>query len=423
MTNDGFHRYSYDAGNRIICVDPDPNTGQCTASSTSYTYDAAGHRITKITGSGRTNYWYSGGQVMAETDSAGSWTNYVFFAGQRLARNVPQPSPNPADIKFYITDHLHSTAVFADQSGAIVDDNDFTPWGVLVQGVGVNGSNNHYKFTGKERDQESGLDYFGARYYSSALGRFISSDWSAVPAPVPYADLRDPQSLNLYSYVRNRPTKVVDEDGHDSKPKTTTVKKQVSTIKEVKDGKNGTKLVHTQTITTTTTTTTVTNKNGSTTTTTTTTTSKTDTVYQFSEHGTVLGGATQTDGGKIHSLSTSAAFKSANSTFNGMQGVRSLSNFQSRFNIPNLDNGFFSSAANSVANHPWSYVASFAEMAAAVDAAPASDGGSILIANYTVGEINDGLVHDGVDVAATHSDVPAGKYENGFPADGYKFRW
>jgi RHS repeat-associated protein len=71
-----------------------------------------------------------------------------------------------------------------------------------------------YKFTGKERDSESGLDNFGARYDSSSLGRFMSPDWSAVVAPVPYANYSDPQSLNLYTYVRNNPLSLRDLDGH-----------------------------------------------------------------------------------------------------------------------------------------------------------------------------------------------------------------
>jgi RHS repeat-associated protein len=70
------------------------------------------------------------------------------------------------------------------------------------------------QFTGKERDQESGLDFFGARYYSAAQGRFMISDWSGKPQPVPYADLRDPQTLNLYAYVRNNPLNRTDPDGH-----------------------------------------------------------------------------------------------------------------------------------------------------------------------------------------------------------------
>jgi len=68
--------------------------------------------------------------------------------------------------------------------------------------------------TGKERDAESGNDYFEARYYSSAMGRFLSPDWSAKEEPVPYAKLDDPQSLNLYAYVRNNPLARTDPDGH-----------------------------------------------------------------------------------------------------------------------------------------------------------------------------------------------------------------
>jgi len=68
--------------------------------------------------------------------------------------------------------------------------------------------------TGKEGDTESGNDYFEARYYSSAMGRFLSPDWSAQEEPVPYATFDDPQSLNLYSYVRNNPLSRTDADGH-----------------------------------------------------------------------------------------------------------------------------------------------------------------------------------------------------------------
>jgi RHS repeat-associated protein len=71
-----------------------------------------------------------------------------------------------------------------------------------------------YKFTGKERDTESGLDYFGARYYASSMGRFMSPDWAAKAEPVPYAKLDNPQSLNLYAYMRNNPLGGVDQDGH-----------------------------------------------------------------------------------------------------------------------------------------------------------------------------------------------------------------
>lgn len=66
-----------------------------------------------------------------------------------------------------------------------------------------------YKFTEQERDSESGNDYFGARYYSSNMGRFMSPD----PSGLAYADLTNPQSLNLYSYAQNSPIIFRDPSG------------------------------------------------------------------------------------------------------------------------------------------------------------------------------------------------------------------
>jgi RHS repeat-associated protein len=68
--------------------------------------------------------------------------------------------------------------------------------------------------TAKERDTESGNDYFGARYYASTMGRWLSPDWSAKYEPVPYAKLDNPQTLNLYAYVLNNPLTHFDPDGH-----------------------------------------------------------------------------------------------------------------------------------------------------------------------------------------------------------------
>jgi RHS repeat-associated protein len=63
------------------------------------------------------------------------------------------------------------------------------------------------QFTQKERDNETGLDYFGARYYASAQGRFTSADSYG-------GSFVNPQTLNLYTYVRNNPLKYVDPTGH-----------------------------------------------------------------------------------------------------------------------------------------------------------------------------------------------------------------
>jgi RHS repeat-associated protein len=73
------------------------------------------------------------------------------------------------------------------------------------------------RFTGKERDSESGLDYFLARFYGSSLGRFASADDGSDQ------QAGDPQSWNLYSYVRNGPLDHVDPDGHDCETGTYTM--------------------------------------------------------------------------------------------------------------------------------------------------------------------------------------------------------
>ena len=70
------------------------------------------------------------------------------------------------------------------------------------------------QFTGKDRDGETGLDFFGARYFRGAQGRCTSPYWSEKPQPVPYADLSNPQTLNLYSYVANNPLNRIDPLGH-----------------------------------------------------------------------------------------------------------------------------------------------------------------------------------------------------------------
>jgi RHS repeat-associated protein len=75
----------------------------------------------------------------------------------------------------------------------------------------TNVSFTQYRYTGKERDAESGLDDFGARYFASTMGRFSSPD----PSGLFYADPSNPQSFNLYAYVQNNPLVNFDPDGLD----------------------------------------------------------------------------------------------------------------------------------------------------------------------------------------------------------------
>jgi RHS repeat-associated protein len=197
--------YTFDQENRIT------GTGGYT-----YAYDGNGNRVRKSNGNLAVNgtlYWATMPGVVAETDLTGTTkSEYIFFNGQRIARR--DGVNGTGGVFYYFSDHLKTTAVITDSAGAPKGESDSYPWGGELQLV--SNDSNHYKFTGKERDVESGLDYFGARYYSSGLGRFVTSDWASKAATVPYADLTDPQSLNLYSYVRNLPTTKMDGDGHTS---------------------------------------------------------------------------------------------------------------------------------------------------------------------------------------------------------------
>jgi RHS repeat-associated protein len=91
-------------------------------------------------------------------------------------------------------------------------DADFDPFG--GEHAYTNTCSQNYKFEGKERDTETGNDDFGARYYTSRFGRWLSADWSNVPVPVPYANLTNPQTLNLYAMVSDDPETSADLDGH-----------------------------------------------------------------------------------------------------------------------------------------------------------------------------------------------------------------
>ena len=113
---------------------------------------------------------------------------------------------------YYAGDNLGTARMQFAAGGWPVWAGDFAPYG---EEINAQQTTNHYKFTGKERDTESGLDYFGARYYASNMGRWMSPDWADKPEAVPYSSLANPQSLNLYGYVGNNPLSKADPDGHE----------------------------------------------------------------------------------------------------------------------------------------------------------------------------------------------------------------
>jgi len=213
LLNDGFHQYFYDAENHLIQVDG--TLGTCTTATACYNYDAEGHRVHRsgylndtCDTTGKRDYVFDiSGNWTAEVNSNGTaCVGEVYAAGRRIARTGGAS-------RFPHTDWLGTMRVENAYGFPI---SSLTTCTSLAFGDGqsCNSTVDVLRFTGKERDPESGLDNFGARYDSSSMGRFMSPDWSESPSTIPYASLPYPQSLNLYSYVENNPTTTSDPSGH-----------------------------------------------------------------------------------------------------------------------------------------------------------------------------------------------------------------
>src|SRR4030042_4216533 len=110
-------------------------------------------------------------------------------------------------IFFYHTDPAGTPLAMTDSSGNVVWRGDYKPFGEELEITPE--PENKLKFVGKEKDKETGLYYFGARYMEAKIGRFIAPD----PAPITQKDLLNPQRLNRYSYGLNNPYRYLDPDG------------------------------------------------------------------------------------------------------------------------------------------------------------------------------------------------------------------
>jgi RHS repeat-associated protein len=236
------NQYLYDAEGRVCAVQSQTADGSWVM--TGYVYDADGNRVAKgtitswscdpsvngLTAAGNeTDYVLGPGgeQVTELTQNAGGamqWQRTYVYAGSALIATY-ESEPNPAYSStnntvpqtialpsFRLTDWLGTMRAATDAYGVAQGTCAGLPYG---DGQSCSGAipDSHY-FTGKQRDPESGNDYFGARYYGSSMGRFLSPDWSAKVEPVPYAKMGDPQSLNLYGYMLDNPLAGVDPDGH-----------------------------------------------------------------------------------------------------------------------------------------------------------------------------------------------------------------
>ena len=123
----------------------------------------------------------------------------------------PSKYKNLPEIIYHHSDHLGSSSIDTDETGAIVELIDYYPFGTPRLNENPGDYENDYKFTGKELDEDTDLYYYGARYYDAKIGRFVAIDPVALKNPTKV--LSDPQQLNTYSYTRNNPLKYVDPEG------------------------------------------------------------------------------------------------------------------------------------------------------------------------------------------------------------------
>lgn len=160
-----------------------------------YRYDGNGRRIKKITATETVVFVYDGfDKLIGEYSTAG-------------------PPANPM-VHYTATDQLGSPRVLTNERGEVISRRDFHPFGEEIHtaqrttGLSYDADTVRKQFTGYERDTETDLDFAQARMFGSSHGRFTSPDDFLNDTHV-----SDPQSWNLYSYVRNNPVRFVDPSG------------------------------------------------------------------------------------------------------------------------------------------------------------------------------------------------------------------
>jgi RHS repeat-associated protein len=176
-----------------------------------YLYDSAGERVKKLVRR-------QGGVIEVHhyidrrfehhrwtTPSAGENNHLHVLDYQRriavIRTGLAHPDDHGPAVAMHLADHLGSSTVVLDATGAVTNREEYTPYGETSFG---SYTRKRYRFTGKERDEESGLGYHSARYLHPALGRWLSCDPAGAAA-----------GLNAYAYAANNPMVLVDPHGEE----------------------------------------------------------------------------------------------------------------------------------------------------------------------------------------------------------------
>jgi RHS repeat-associated protein len=238
---DGTIGYAYD-GNTITNSNANPHAATTIGSAT-YTYDAAGNFLGN--GNGFAFYWnyknqldhinyssasslvykydHTGQRVSTDDgwnlvlypnkyfDADVTYNRQHIYAGSQLIATIDQNGTH-----YTSGDHLTGTNLSTDAGGAQEQLLDYYPFGAERINTSTTSFDEKFKFTGKHHDDISGMDYFGARYYNSGIGRFISEDPAFLDlgqGKIDLEQLSNPQTLNSYSYAGNNPITNRDPNG------------------------------------------------------------------------------------------------------------------------------------------------------------------------------------------------------------------
>ncbi|MFI6698967.1 SpvB/TcaC N-terminal domain-containing protein [Streptomyces sp. NPDC050509] len=207
-------QYVWDEENRLACnQDATTSTVEqspagCAGATVSYVYDAAGERVVK---KGKNLSLYPN-QNYSERDGTGY--KHVFIGETRLTtKTVASGVEN--DRSFIHTDHLGSSGYVTDNTGTVTEHLEYFASGETWVEERAGQADTPYRYTGKELDGETGLNYHGARYYNPRTQLWASAD----PALPEYLDTKlaggisEPRNLAAYAYAHNNPVKLVDPTG------------------------------------------------------------------------------------------------------------------------------------------------------------------------------------------------------------------